>query len=132
MQETKPQTADELALHRTLMASERTFMAWARTSLSLISFGFSIFKFMQYAQEIETKAKLTTSGARNLGTTLVALGVVFLIISSVQHWQLLRRVKPSLRMLNLRAWPLSLFLAALLTLLGLLALVNMIFGVGPF
>jgi putative membrane protein len=132
MQETDNPTTNELAQQRTVMAAERTFMAWARTSLSLISFGFSIFKFMQYAQEIETKAKLTTSGARNLGTTLVALGVVFLIISSVQHWQLLRRVKPSLRMLNLRAWPLSLFLAALLTLLGLLALVNMIFGVGPF
>jgi putative membrane protein len=132
MQETDNPTTNELAQQRTVMAAERTFMAWARTSLSLISFGFSIFKFMQYAQEIETKAKLTTSGARNLGTTLVALGVVFLIISSVQHWQLLRRVTPSLRMLNLRAWPLSLFLAALLTLLGLLALVNMIFGVGPF
>jgi len=132
MQETDNPTTNELAQKRTLMAAERTFMAWARTSLSLISFGFSIYKFMEYAREADTKASLSSQGAKNLGTTLVLMGVTFLIISGIQHWQLLKRTSPSLRILDLRSWPLSLFLALLLTLLGLLALVNMIFGVGPF
>lgn len=127
----KPPTSDELALQRTVMAADRTFMAWTRTSLSLISFGFSIYKFMEYAREAEMKANLSIRGARNLGTVLVGLGVVFLIAAAVQHWKLLRRMTP-LRSLKLRSWPLSLFLGLLLTILGLLALANMIFGVGPF
>ena len=46
-------TNEELALRRTFLAHERTLMAWIRTSVSLISFGFTIYKFFQYlAQEI--------------------------------------------------------------------------------
>ena len=47
MNETPPLTSNEMALDRTLMALERTLMAWIRTSLSLISFGFTIYKFLQ-------------------------------------------------------------------------------------
>ena len=36
-----------LALDRTRLAHERTLMAWARTATSLISFGFTIYKFFQ-------------------------------------------------------------------------------------
>ncbi len=42
--------ADErtsLALDRTRLAHERTLMAWVRTAVSLISFGFTIYKFFQ-------------------------------------------------------------------------------------
>ena len=37
----------ELAWGRSIMALERTLMAWIRTSLSLIGFGFAMFKFLQ-------------------------------------------------------------------------------------
>jgi putative membrane protein len=132
MPEAKDSTANELAEQRTMMAAERTFMAWARTSLSLISFGFSIYKLMEYAHEIEPKAAFSADRARNLGTVLVAMGVVFLIISGLQHWQLLKRMSPSVQTLRIRSWPLSLFLAFLLTALGILALGNMLFHIGPF
>ena len=36
-----------MAFDRTVMALERTLMGWIRTSLSLISFGFTIFKFLE-------------------------------------------------------------------------------------
>ena len=42
-------SSDELSLQRTIMASTRTFMAWTRTALSLISFGFSIPKILEYS-----------------------------------------------------------------------------------
>ena len=32
---------------RTIMAADRTLMAWIRTSLSMLSFGFTIYKFLQ-------------------------------------------------------------------------------------
>ncbi len=38
----------ELALDRTYLAHDRTLMAWVRTATSLISFGFTIYKFFQY------------------------------------------------------------------------------------
>jgi uncharacterized membrane protein YidH (DUF202 family) len=37
----------ELAFQRTRAAYERTMMSWIRTSTSLITFGFSIYKFFQ-------------------------------------------------------------------------------------
>ena len=37
-----------LALERTAIAAKRTLMAWVRTSISMIGFGFSIYKFLQY------------------------------------------------------------------------------------
>ena len=40
--------ATKLAVERTRLAYERTLMAWVRTSTSLISFGFTIYKFFQY------------------------------------------------------------------------------------
>jgi uncharacterized membrane protein YidH (DUF202 family) len=43
----KPE-ATELAVERTWLAYERTLMAWVRTATSMISFGFSIYKFFQF------------------------------------------------------------------------------------
>jgi len=36
-----------LATDRTLMAADRSLMAWIRTALSMISFGFTIYKLLQ-------------------------------------------------------------------------------------
>ncbi len=36
-----------LSYERTFLAHERTLMAWVRTSSSLITFGFSIYKFFE-------------------------------------------------------------------------------------
>jgi putative membrane protein len=35
----------QLSIERTMLAHERTLMAWVRTATSLISFGFTIYKF---------------------------------------------------------------------------------------
>ena len=37
----------DLAFERTVLAHERTLMAWVRTAVSMISFGFTIYKFFQ-------------------------------------------------------------------------------------
>ena len=43
--------ANELAKERNRAAAERTLMAWIRTALSLIGFGFGIGKFAAYMDE---------------------------------------------------------------------------------
>ena len=40
-----------LAFERSRLASDRTTMAYMRTSVSLIGFGFTIYKFFQYLAE---------------------------------------------------------------------------------
>jgi putative membrane protein len=41
-------TSTRLAYDRTRLAYENTMMAWVRTATSLITFGFSIYKFFQF------------------------------------------------------------------------------------
>ena len=42
-----------LALERTYLANERTLMAWIRTATSLITFGFTLYKFFEYLHETD-------------------------------------------------------------------------------
>ena len=51
----------DLALGRNYMAAERTLMAWIRTSLSMISFGFTIGKLGQVLKNVEVKGLLAAS-----------------------------------------------------------------------
>jgi len=41
-------TSTRLAYDRTRLAYENTMMAWVRTATSLITFGFSVYKFFQF------------------------------------------------------------------------------------
>ncbi|MGE5295292.1 MAG: YidH family protein [Solirubrobacterales bacterium] len=123
------QQRTELAVTRTVMAADRTLMAWTRTSLTMISFGFTVYKFMQYMQE-EGRAILarTERGAQNFGLTLIAVGILSLLIACVQYGHLARKIDSG------RKWhfSLSLVVAGFVVAFGLLALVNAIFRIGPF
>lgn len=135
MSETKKTQSDlaeertDLAIERTSMAHDRTLMAWTRTSLSMISFGFTVFKFMEYMhQESKQIVVKTEQGAQNFGMTLIAIGIVSLIIACLQYWHLERKIDPA------RKWYLNLTFinAAFIGLLGGLALLNILFKMGPF
>ena len=47
MSEQELKLNDHLAIDRTRLAAERSLMAWIRTALSMIAFGFTIYKFLQ-------------------------------------------------------------------------------------
>ena len=47
MSEKELKLNDQLAIDRTRLAAERSLMAWIRTALSMIAFGFTIYKFLQ-------------------------------------------------------------------------------------
>jgi putative membrane protein len=118
-----------MALVRTRVAADRTLMAWIRTSLSMISFGFTIYKFLQYVRESEGVG-LHVHGARNLGMALIALGTTALIVASIQHWQLLKSLQPERT--GWQTWSWSLTIAAAISLLGLVTLVSVVWRIGPF
>ena len=119
----------DLAIERTSMAHDRTLMAWTRTSLSMISFGFTVFKFMQYMQqEGKTLVVKTEQGAENFGMSLIAVGIISLVIACIQYWKLDKKLNPN------RKWYLNLAFmnAAFIGFLGGLALINTLFEIGPF
>lgn len=86
---TRTQLADSrtrLAVTRTIVALDRTLMAWVRTSTSLISFGFTIYKFFQYLRTdrtIEHPERLMSP--REVGLVMIALGVGALVLATLDY-----------------------------------------------
>jgi len=128
-----------MSFQRTRMSADRTLMSVIRTSLSLIGFGFTIFQFFEKLKEAGTLA--SAHAARNFGTTLVALGIGMLALGIIYHVQFmlgLRHIRHEAKAEGLihgeSLFPVSLTLitATILLLVGVAAIVSMIFDVGPF
>jgi len=129
MNETPPKLADVLATERTRMAADRTLMGWTRTALSMIGFGFTIFKFLESVQSKELASQtMRPNSPRAAGLTLISIGVFSLVIACIQHWKYVKRLRSDQ---PYRPWDLGLVVAALIGLLGLVMIVSIIFRAGP-
>jgi putative membrane protein len=118
-----------LGFERTRLAADRTLMAWIRTSVSMISFGFTIYKFFQYILETNLSGRLTHNAPRNFGVVLVVLGMLLLALAIVEYFLFLRKL--SLDTGEKFTVSTALVAALLLSLVGILVLVNLIFNMGP-
>ena len=122
----------EIAFDRDRFAADRTILAWIRTSISLIGFGFSIFKFFQLVKELHPLGAQTTipSGTKNFGIALVALGVIFLILATFEYIAFIKRLcHKACQPFVLSA---SLMASFFLSIVGLIALVSMLFEIELF
>lgn len=120
-------TADpspSLGYERTRIASERTLMAWVRTAVSLISFGFSIPKFLAYLAEIRPHDRTPAMSPRLIGALLIALGILGLVGGIAQHLQLIGRVAPAGRERDKLS--VASFTAGLMAVVGLTALLSVV------
>jgi inner membrane protein YidH len=76
---------------RTRLSVERTMMSWVRTAVALIGFGFTIVQFFERFGGFEGVATAARPNApRYLGLTLIAAGVLVLVVSAWQYRSLLR------------------------------------------
>ena len=116
-------------MDRTRMAAERTLMAWLRTSLSMISFGFTIYKFLQVMQEQNKTTVLQPQAPRDVGLTLIGIGTFALTMACVQHWKYIKKLRPDQ---PYNPWDLTFIVACLIGLLGFLMLASVIFRAGPY
>jgi putative membrane protein len=76
---------NRLALDRTRLAYERTLMAWIRTAASLISFGFTIYKFFQYLREGRTPPAEGFLGPRGFALLMIGIGLTALLLAALDH-----------------------------------------------
>lgn len=83
----------DLGAMRTVMAADRTLMAWIRTALSLFSFGYTIYKILQEVQAFE-KGFMRDQTPRNAGVFLTVAGTVALIMGIAEYLGTLRVLRP--------------------------------------
>jgi uncharacterized membrane protein YidH (DUF202 family) len=120
----------DLALQRTVIAAERTLMAWIRTTLSMIGFGFTIYKFFQYLPaELAAGNVRRPDAPRNLALTLIALGTLALMAASWQHKHTLRELGGAEKR---HIWSISFVVAIFVVLIGVIAFYGVLLHSGPF
>ncbi|HEV2667939.1 MAG TPA: DUF202 domain-containing protein [Blastocatellia bacterium] len=114
-------SSTELALDRTMLSHDRTLMAWVRTATSLISFGFTIYKFFQYLREHEgLEADGRVLGPRRFAMLMISTGLASLAMATLQQWRLRRKLK---RVYPQAGFSPATIMAAFISLLGILALI---------
>ena len=74
-----------LAFERTRVAYERTMMAWIRTATSLITFGFSVYKFFEFEMKGNPSLQTMVVGPRGFGLTLIGIGLLSLLFGTLDH-----------------------------------------------
>jgi putative membrane protein len=112
-------------VERTRLAYERTLMAWVRTGTSLISFGFTIYKFFHEFHATQQAARADTLfGAREFGLIMISIGVAATVLATVQHRGTLNRLRAQYPEIP---YSLAFLVALLISLLGVLALLAVFF-----
>lgn len=117
-----PEKIDRQREHQ---ANERTFLAWLRTSIALIGFGFAIARFGLFLRELQTTVTgeeipaHSFIGSQTLGISLAILGIVLIGLSVWRYNQVFWQIERS----NYRASRLLVWItAAVVMILGIVSI----------
>jgi putative membrane protein len=86
MNETKHSPTDP----RIYMAAERTFLAWIRTGIAFMGFGFVVARFGLFLREIAASNNMTVAQHGNsfslpVGVALIVAGILVNLIAAIRH-----------------------------------------------
>jgi putative membrane protein len=124
-----PKDANDMAVERTIMAADRSMMAWVRTGLSLISFGFTIYKFIGIQQQqlsAEGKEVLISSSPRVFGLLMIGLGILSLVFGSIENVTTIKSYKKYYRFDRINY---SLIISAIITVIGIVLFTGIVFKI---
>jgi putative membrane protein len=114
-----------LAVDRTRLAYERTLMAWIRTAASLISFGFTIYKFFEFESDRGAAAATRLLSPRRFAMIMIGTGLAALALSAIDHRRNMTRMQheygPAGRSV-------AMAVAVIVSIMGLLAFSAALFG----
>jgi putative membrane protein len=80
---------------RVFFAAQRTLLAWNRTSLTLMAFGFVIERFGLFIQMLShDKANLQRGVSFWIGLAFILLGALAAVVSSLQYKNVVRQLMP--------------------------------------
>jgi putative membrane protein len=103
------------------LAGERTLLAYIRTGLALMGFGFVVARFGLFLRELAAAAHAEHATSTGLslwvGTALVVLGVAVTALAAWQHHRFLGRLDRR-QPYRPPAWSLSVAVAVALSVLG--------------
>ncbi len=78
------------------LAAERTFLAWIRTGLALMGFGFVVARFGLFLEALQFRPSALQVNAYGpsfwFGTALIALGVIVNLMSAWNHFRLVQKL----------------------------------------
>ena len=119
-------TGTRLAVVRTRLAHDRTLMAWVRTAASLISFGFTIYKFFQYLDSSKSgAADHGILGPRGLAIGMIGVGLGALAIATIENRQSMKAMRDEFGT-SVVGYSMATSVAGLVAIAGIFALVIVI------
>lgn len=92
MEQEELKLSDKLAIERTVRAADRTMLAFVRTSISMITFGFTLFKLLEALHKSGFTKLMRPRTPENIGIFLILGGTVPLFFSMVQYLRTLKQM----------------------------------------
>jgi putative membrane protein len=83
---------------RVHQANERTMLAWVRTGIALMAFGFAIARFGVFLREVASMGLVAARATKGVGSAivgiaLVALGMLANFFATLRYAQVRRRIE---------------------------------------
>ena len=115
-------SAANMALMRTALALDRTLLAWMRTSLTLIGFGFALARYINHIITVDHLNNISHAYPREIGAGLMALGVACLVGGMIEYVVMARKLYPGRRI-----WSVSLIVCLVLAVMSCVLIGDLLF-----
>ncbi|WP_111668802.1 YidH family protein [Algoriphagus litoralis] len=109
----------DLQMERIRAAFERLQLAWVRTSLTLLAIGIGAYEFFFNRLESGKKLLFEEFTGREMALILYVIAILVIILSLIQHWQSMAKLKKSYAGSR---YSIATFLSVLMLLLGIFLL----------